>query len=93
LSAAQFGSFSVSESQQEQPDLLVLGLAIGQLREQLGLSTSEVAAATGIERTRLQALEAGRLDPHYELLLTLADGLGVSPSALIVRAEELQAEA
>jgi transcriptional regulator with XRE-family HTH domain len=82
----------LSESRQKQPDLLVLGEAIGQIRAERGLSTVELATATGIEITRIQALEAGRLDPDYELLLTLAEGLGVRPSALVIRAEGLKAE-
>jgi len=70
--------------------LLVLGQAIGQVRAERGLSTGDLAAATGNEQTLIQALEAGRLDPSYELLLVLADGLGVRPSSFILRAEELK---
>jgi transcriptional regulator with XRE-family HTH domain len=73
-------------------DLLLLGKAIGQIRAERGLSVGELAAAAGIEIERVQALEAGQLDPDYELLLTLAEGLGVRPSALVIRAEELLAE-
>jgi transcriptional regulator with XRE-family HTH domain len=82
----------LSERRPKQQDLVVLGRAIGKLREERGLSTDELAVATGVERARIQALEAGRLDPGYELLLALAEGLGVGPSALIVRAEALQEE-
>jgi transcriptional regulator with XRE-family HTH domain len=82
----------LSESQQRQRDLFFLGQAIGQLREERGLGKDELAAATGSERTRIQALEAGLLDPDYELLLTLAEALGIRPSAFVIRAEELQAE-
>jgi transcriptional regulator with XRE-family HTH domain len=82
----------LSESQQRERDLFFLGQAIGQLREERGLSKAELAAATGSEQTRIQALEAGQLDPDYELLLALAEALGIRPSAFVVRAEELQAE-
>jgi transcriptional regulator with XRE-family HTH domain len=78
-------------SKQQEQHLLVLGQAIGQLRSELGLSTGELAAATGIEQARIQALEAGRFNPDYELLLALAEGLGGRPSAFVIRAEELQA--
>jgi transcriptional regulator with XRE-family HTH domain len=92
LSSAQFGSISVSESTQDEQNLLALGRAIGDVRERCGFSASELAAATGIVQARIQALEAGRLDPDYELLLALADGLGVRPSAFVVRVEELQGD-
>lgn len=54
------------------------------------MSAPELATAGDIPTRRLQALEAGRLDPAYELLLALADALGVQPSALIIRAEEIR---
>jgi transcriptional regulator with XRE-family HTH domain len=82
----------LSERQQRRPDLLVLGEAIGQIRVERGLSPVELAAATGIEIARIQTLEAGRLDPDYEMLLALAEGLGVRPSTFVIRAEELGGE-
>lgn len=81
----------MSERRQTQRDLFFLGRAIGQLRGECGLSTDAFAAAAGIERTRIQALEAGQLDPDYDLLLTLAEALGIRVSAFVIRAEELQA--
>lgn len=77
-------------SRQPEQELVLLGQAIRQVREQRGLSTGELAASLGIERERLDALEAGRLDPAYDLLLALAEGLGVRPSAFVIRAEELR---
>jgi transcriptional regulator with XRE-family HTH domain len=62
------------------------------MREQRGLSTPELAAAGGMLPRRLQALEAGRLDPAYELVFALADALGVRPSVLITRAEGIRAK-
>jgi hypothetical protein len=40
----------------------------------------------------VRALEAGQLDPTYELLLALADGLDVRVSAFVIRAEALVAD-
>jgi transcriptional regulator with XRE-family HTH domain len=60
------------------------------MREQRGMSADELAGATGIGRARLDALESGRLDPTYELLLALAEGLGIQPSALVTLAEQLK---
>jgi transcriptional regulator with XRE-family HTH domain len=71
--------------------LLLLGAAFREIREQHGLGLGELADATGVGRARIAALEAGRLDADFELLLTLAEGLGVCVSAFFVRAEELDA--
>ena len=81
----------MSDDQHRRRTLLVLGQAVRQVREEQGWKTDELAVATGIAQAQIQALEAGRLDPDYDLLLALAEGLGVRPSALFIRAEELQA--
>jgi transcriptional regulator with XRE-family HTH domain len=73
-------------------DLLLFGKALGQIRVERGLSVGELAAAAGIEVARVEALEAGQLDPGFKLLLALADGLGVGSSVLVTRAEELRSE-
>jgi transcriptional regulator with XRE-family HTH domain len=91
LYSSQFGSFPLAE-RQTQRDLLFLGRAVSQLREQQGSSTEALATSTGVEQTRIQALEAGRLNPGYDLLILLAEGLGIRPSAFFIRAEEIQAE-
>jgi len=72
--------------------LHVLGLAIGQVRERHGVSVEELSAATGVAPARIRALESGQVDPGYDLLLTLADGIGVRLSAFMVRVEEIEAE-
>jgi transcriptional regulator with XRE-family HTH domain len=86
------GGFPVSEPKDKRQDLTRLGLAIGELRRREGLSRSELARTAGVEEARLSALETGRLDPDYELLLTLAEGIGVPPSAFVLRAEEIAGE-
>jgi len=77
-------------ARQRQQDLLALGKAVRAVREERGLGVSELAAASGVAQPRIAALERGELDPHFELLLELAEGLGVRPSELFVRAEELR---
>jgi transcriptional regulator with XRE-family HTH domain len=79
-------------SQREQQDLLVLGRAIRELREEHDATPADLAAATGVALTQIRALEAGRVDPTYELLLALAEALGVRPSAFVIRAEALATE-
>ena len=77
------------ESGHTDANLLVLGRAIRRMREQRGISTDDLAGAGGVSRQRIDALEAGQLDPSYELLLALAKGLGVPLSALLLLAEQL----
>lgn len=79
------------EVRQPEKDQLLLGEAFREVREQHGLSAGELATATGEGRARIVALEEGRLDADYELLLTLADSIGVRPSVFFLRAEELAA--
>ncbi len=52
-----------------------------------------LAQTTGVAPTRIRALEAGTLDPDYGLLLVLAEGLGVSAAAFVLRSEDLTNEA
>ena len=68
-------------------ELARLGAAVRQLREERGLSQHELAVAARVGERRIGALEAGRLDPDYVLLVRLAKALGVRPSALVLRAE------
>jgi transcriptional regulator with XRE-family HTH domain len=82
----------VSEHPQKIPLLRALGLAVRERREQRHLSRAELAGATGVTRERIRALERGQLNPRYELLLGLADALGVGVGALVTRAEELAAQ-
>lgn len=63
------------------------------MREQTGMSAGELAEASGVGRERLCALEAGQLDPTYELLVEIADSLGAQPSELVILAERLNASA
>jgi transcriptional regulator with XRE-family HTH domain len=71
-------------------DLAFLGRAVRWMRERQGMSADELAGATDISRKRIDALETGRLDPTYELLLALAKGLAIQPSALVALAEQLK---
>lgn len=82
----------MSEHHQKIPLLRALGLAIRERREQRHLSRAELAVAIGVAKERIGALERGQLNPGYELLLALADALGVGVGALVIRAEELAAE-
>lgn len=76
------------DHERNDPDLACLGQAVRRIREQQSMSADELAIATGIGRKRIDALETGHLDPTYELLLALAKGLAIQPSALVALAEQ-----
>jgi DNA-binding XRE family transcriptional regulator len=92
LSKVEFARFSLPKHPHEPSLLRALGLAIRERREQRHLTRAELAARTRVTAERIGALERGRLDPDYELLLALADALDVGVGALFTRAEELADE-
>jgi transcriptional regulator with XRE-family HTH domain len=67
----------------------MLGDAIRELREQHRLTADELCAAAGLSPPRLAELEGGRLDPDLELIAAIARALGVRPSEIFLRAEQL----
>lgn len=56
---------------------------VRRLRREAGASSDDLAAASGIGRTTLFRLEAGKTDPRLSTLVFLALGLGVPLHALI----------
>jgi DNA-binding XRE family transcriptional regulator len=83
--------FSLPDSENTN-ELTLLGRVIRELREERGISQVELAAAVGVARLRIDALESGRLDPDYVLLVRLGKALGVAGGALVARAEVLAKE-
>jgi transcriptional regulator with XRE-family HTH domain len=79
-------------SQRDPQDLLVLGRAIREIRQERGASAEDLATAADVALAQIRALEAGDVDPTYELLLALGEALGVRPSAFVTRAEALATE-
>jgi transcriptional regulator with XRE-family HTH domain len=67
----------------EHSALLRLGETFRQVRERQQFSVTDLAARTGIDAQHIRALEGGRLDPAYDVLIALADGLGVRASELV----------
>ncbi len=65
--------------------LIAFGRTIRQLRAEQNISADELANLAGLTPARLDAIEAGRYDPRYDVLLALATGLRVTPAALINR--------
>jgi transcriptional regulator with XRE-family HTH domain len=72
------------------PNLVLLGRVIQLEREEHDMTPAELAAAARVEPGRLAELEAGRLNATYLMLVALADGLGVRPSALLRRFDALK---
>jgi transcriptional regulator with XRE-family HTH domain len=70
-------------------DLLLLGQAVRSVRKERDFTIPGLAAAAGLPPARLSELEAGQLDPDFELLLQIAECMNVRPSTFIIRAEEL----
>jgi transcriptional regulator with XRE-family HTH domain len=89
LSSNQFASFLLPRTPRETEELALLGQTIRELREQRGLKQGELADTVGVAERRVQALEDGRLDPDYVLLVRVAKALHVRPGSLVSRAEEL----
>jgi transcriptional regulator with XRE-family HTH domain len=73
----------------EKQQLQLLGQAICSVRESREFTIPGLATAADVSPKQLQALEAGELDPDFELLLRLAECLDTRPSAFIIKAEEL----
>ena len=82
----------LSQADPNRRALTQLAGAVRRLREQRGMTRSELAAALGLEEARVGALEAGRLDPDYALLLALARALDVRLVELASQIEQLARE-
>ena len=69
----------------DQPDqvLLTFGLGVRRQRESRGWSLDVLADKSGVSRTMLIGIEHGRRNPSLKVILTIANALGVAPSALL----------
>ncbi len=66
-----------------------LGQAIRELRGQRGLTQRQLADAADVNETWISHIEAGRTNPAWGTVVRIAAALGVSVSALALRAESL----
>jgi transcriptional regulator with XRE-family HTH domain len=71
------------------PDAAALGRAVRAIRRERGLSQVQLAEATGFIQAWISHVERGARNPSWENVVRLAEGLGVSVSELVVRAEAL----
>jgi len=70
-------------------ELVFLGQAIREIREQRDITPAELAGKAGIRERRLTRVEAGSLEADYELLVKLTRALSIQPRVLMSRAEAL----
>ena len=66
-----------------------LGKRIRSLREQEGISQATFASMVSMDRGYLIDIEAGRSNPSFNKLVSIAHGLDVSPSVLLQGVAEL----
>ncbi len=55
---------------------------IERLRKARGMTQAELAAACGVTRQTINAIENGKYDPTLRLAFALADSLGITVDAL-----------
>jgi transcriptional regulator with XRE-family HTH domain len=72
-------------------DLAALGQVIRRARQERDISVGQLAAIVGIPPGRVEALEAGQINPGYRLLFNLADGLGIRATEIVIHWEERMA--
>ncbi len=71
---------------ESEKELITLGRAIREVRDERSMDPDDLSAAAGIERVRLDAIEAGRAGPPYDVMLALARGLCIEPVGRVRRA-------
>jgi transcriptional regulator with XRE-family HTH domain len=64
------------------PELVRLGAALRQLREERDLKQIEVASGSGISEGRVSEIESGLTDARWTTIMRLVEGLGVSLTEL-----------
>lgn len=69
------------------PDAAALGRAVRAIRDERGISQTQLAEATGFMQSWISQIERGRRNPSWNNVARLAEGLGVSVSELTNRAE------
>lgn len=68
----------------------IFGVVLHDLRVEKGLSQEHLAELCSLDRTFISMLERGLRQPTLSSLFTLSEGLGVSPSELVKKVEDLR---
>ncbi len=69
-------------------ELIRLGEQLRRVREQQRLTVADLAGRSEISPTRIAKIEAGLIDPRFDVLVALSDGLGVGLAALMPEDDE-----
>jgi DNA-binding XRE family transcriptional regulator len=77
-------------SSSDHAHLISLGRSITALRNEQGCTGTELATRTGLPRWVVTAMEEGRLDPDFALLMKLADALSTSLAEIVERASSIE---
>ncbi len=72
-------------------DLVSLGRVVRRLRTERGISQEGLAALADIDRTFMGQIERAEVNPSFEVIERIAQGLGIRLSELI-RAYELETD-
>lgn len=65
------------------------GDALREIRKEKGISQEQLALDSGLDRTYVSLIERGSQSPTVRNVVRLANMLGVNPSQIIVRMEQL----
>ena len=65
------------------------GDALREIRKEHGISQEQLALDSGLDRTYVSLIERGAQSPTIRSVLKVAGVLGVKPSAIILRMEEI----
>jgi transcriptional regulator with XRE-family HTH domain len=71
----------------EQQRLAAFGAALRAVREQRGMSQTDLSAASGLHRTHISRIERGACNLRYDTLMKLRHGLGGSLADVFAGAE------
>lgn len=77
------------DKEAEARQCLAFGTGVRQLRKRRKLTQTEVANRVGITATYLSQIETGQRNPTLAVVVGLARALGVKPSQLVARLDEL----
>ena len=66
-----------------------LGRAVRARRAELDLTQEELEGRSGLDRTYISDIERGRRNPTVQVIWVLANGLDLTPDALIERSRRL----
>lgn len=74
------------------PRMAAVGRAIAALRIERGFTRQDLVFAAHVSYPFISEIEKGTKNPSYGTMARLADALGVTPSALMARAEAIWAD-